>query len=185
MDYSLPVYFNSLNSKQKATLEKIQYTAAKIVSGALHNTSKVSLNNELAWECIDTRAQFLGLSIFHKIVKNETRPLIRECLPPRTINHETLRSEGLRNFPFKGLCFANSFFPTYTKKYNLLNAKTRKLNTQDFKSHLLNTMKPKKCTHFCYGHKAENMMLTRIRVNCSYLKARSYKTGHSYETKEM
>ena len=80
MDYSLPVYFNSLTAKQKAKLEKIQYTAAKIVSGALHNTSRVSLNEELAWESIDTRAQFLGLTIFHKIVKNETRPLIRECL---------------------------------------------------------------------------------------------------------
>ena len=182
LDYSLPVYFNSLTAKQKAKLEKIQYTAAKIVSGALHNTSRVSLNEELAWESIDTRAQFLGLTIFHKIVKNETRPLIRECLPPRTIHHETLRSEGFRNFPFKGLCFANSFFPMFTKKYNLLHAKTRKLNTQDFKAHLLNTMKPKKCKHFSYGHKAENMMLTRIRVNFSYLKAHSYKTGHSLTT---
>ena len=47
LDYSLPVYFNSLNAKQKSKLEKIQYTAAKIVSGALHNTSRVSLNNAL------------------------------------------------------------------------------------------------------------------------------------------
>ena len=99
LDYSLPVYFNSLTAKQKAKLEKIQYTAAKIVSGALHNTSRVSLNEELAWESIDTRAQFLGLTIFHKIVKNETRPLIRECLPPRAINHGSLRSVGLQNFP--------------------------------------------------------------------------------------
>ena len=43
-------------------------------------------------------------------------------------------------------------------------------------------MKPKKCKTICYGHKAENMMLTRIRVNCSYLKAHSYKTGHSLTT---
>ena len=167
LDYSLPVYFNSLNAKQKAKLERIQYTAAKIVSGALHNTSRVSLNNELAWESISTRAEYLGLAIFHKIVKNETRPLIRDCLPPRSMNFVTLRSEGLQNFPFKGLCFANSFFPTFTKKYNLLNSKTRKMDTIDFKSHLLNKMKPQKCKHFAYGQKYENMLLTRIRVNCS------------------
>ena len=182
LDYSLPVYFNSLNEKQKAKLEKIQYTAAKIVSGALHNTSRVTLNNELAWESINTRAEFLGLTIFHKIVKNETRPLIRECLPPRSTNHVTLRSEGLQNFQFKGLCFSKSFFPMFTKKYNLLNNKTRKMSIEDFKSHLLNTMKPKKCKHFSYGQKSENMLLTRIRVNCSYLKAHSYKTGHSLTT---
>ena len=129
LDYFLPVYFNSLNKKQKAKLEKNQYTAAKIVSGALHNTSRATLNNELAWESISTRAEFLGMIIFHKIVKNETRPLIRECLPPRLTNHVTLRSEGLQNFPYKGLCFSKSFFPMFTKKYNLLNNKTRKMNT--------------------------------------------------------
>ena len=48
LDYSLPVYFNSLNTKQKAKFEKIQYTAAKIVSGALQSTSRVGINNELA-----------------------------------------------------------------------------------------------------------------------------------------
>ena len=56
------------------------------------------------------------------------------------------------------------------------------MNSEDFKSHLLNTMKPKKFKHFSYGQKSENMLLTRIRVNCSYLKVHSYKTGHSLTT---
>ena len=176
------MYFNSLNAKQKAKLEKNLFTAAENVSGALHNTSRVSLNNELAWESVSTRAEYLGLAIFHKIVKNETRPLIRDCLPPRLKNFVTLRSEGLQNFPFKGLCFGNSFFPTFTKKYNLLNSKTRKTSTLDFKSHQLYKMKPPKSKHFAYGNKYENMLLTRIRVNCSYLKAHSYKTGHNLTT---
>ena len=47
LDYSLPVYFNSLNTK-KAKFEKIQYTDAKIVSGALQSPSRVGINNELA-----------------------------------------------------------------------------------------------------------------------------------------
>jgi hypothetical protein len=64
LDYSLPVYFNSLTAKQKAKLEKIQYTAAKIVSGALHNTSRVSLNEELAWESIDTKGAVLRINNF-------------------------------------------------------------------------------------------------------------------------
>ena len=68
------------------------------------------------------------------------------------------------------------------KNNNLLNSKTRKMDTIDFKSHLLNKMKPQKCKHFAYGQKYENMLLTRIRVNCSYLKAHSYKTGHSLTT---
>ena len=56
------------------------------------------------------------------------------------------------------------------------------MTTEDFKSHLINTMKPKKCKHFSYGQKSANMLLTRISVNCSYLKAHSYKTGHILTT---
>ena len=134
LDYSLPVFYNSLSAKQKLRLDKIQYTAAKIVSGALHLTSKERLYNELGWETIPSRAEFLGLSLFHKVVKNETRPLIRECLPPRLINYETLRSGGLMNFPYKGLQFANSFFPWFTKRYNLLSVETRKLPLDDLKN---------------------------------------------------
>ena len=115
-----------LCTKQKLRLDKIQYTAAKIVSGALHLTSKERLYEELGWETIQSRTEFLGLSLFHKIVQNQTRPLIRDCLPPRSVNHETLRSGGFINFPYKGLKFANSFFPFFTKRYNLLSAKTKK-----------------------------------------------------------
>ena len=92
--------------KQQSKLEKIQYLAGKIVTGALHLTSKETLNKELGWESIETRANILGLSIFHKIVKNGTRPLIRSCLPPRAVNHTTVRSEGLLQFPYKGLKLA-------------------------------------------------------------------------------
>ena len=182
LDYSLPVFYNSLSAKQKLRLDKIQYTAAKIVSGALHLTSKERLYNELGWETIPSRAEFLGLSLFHKVVKNETRPLIRECLPPRSINHETLRSGGLMNFPYKGLQFANSFFPWFTKRYNLLSVETRKLPLNDFKQSLSKTLKPTKFKHYSYGQKYPNLLLTRIRVNCSYLKAHSYTTGHSNTT---
>ena len=70
LDYSLPVFYNSLSAKQKLRLDKIQYTAAKIVSGALHLTSKERLYNDLGWENIPSRAEFLGLSLFHKLGKN-------------------------------------------------------------------------------------------------------------------
>ena len=99
----------------------------------MHLTGKDTLNAELSWESIDTRADFLGLSIFHKIARNETRPLIRECLPKRTINFETLQSGGFIQFPFKGQRFAKSFFPYFTKNYNFLNTDTRTLVTEDFK----------------------------------------------------
>ena len=56
-----------------ARLERVQYRAAKIVTGALHYSSREKLNNELGWENIKTTIDFLGLSIFHKIHVQEKR----------------------------------------------------------------------------------------------------------------
>ena len=81
LDYSLPVFYNSLSAKQKVRLDKIQYTAAKIVTGALHFTSKEKLNNELGLETTQSRTESLGLSIFHKIVKNQKGPLLGIVYP--------------------------------------------------------------------------------------------------------
>ena len=67
IDYALPIYANTLRITDIARLERIQYKAAKLVTGALHYTSKDKLNAELGWESIQTRIDFLGLSLFHKI----------------------------------------------------------------------------------------------------------------------
>ena len=58
----------------------MQYRAAKLVTGALHFSSREKLNIELGWESIQQRIEFLGLSLFQKIHLYETRPLIRKCM---------------------------------------------------------------------------------------------------------
>ena len=83
-------------------------------------------------------------------------------------------------FPYLGEKYAKSFFPYFTKQYNSLDSKTRKLIPEEFGQFLAKTMKPQKCKHFSYGHsKHANMLLTRIRIGYSYLKSHSYSTGHS------
>ena len=81
LDYALPVYYKSLKQTELSRLENIQYRAAKIVTGALHFTNREKLNNELGWESILERGNFLSVNIFHKIHLYETRPLIRKCMP--------------------------------------------------------------------------------------------------------
>ena len=108
----------------------------------MHLTGKETLNAELAWESIQECADFLGLSIFHKIAKNETRPLIRDCMPEKKSNQENLHSGQFIQFSFKGQRLAKSFFPNFSKKYNCLNNETRKLSIGDFKLKLSTDMKP-------------------------------------------
>ena len=79
IDYALPIYSNTLKLTELARLDRLQYRAAKLVTGALHYTSREKLNLELGWENFQTRIKFLGLCLFQKIHLHETRPLIRKC----------------------------------------------------------------------------------------------------------
>ena len=40
IDYSLPIYGNNMKQTDLARLERLQYRAAKLVTGALHFTNK-------------------------------------------------------------------------------------------------------------------------------------------------
>ena len=80
IDYALPVYANNLKLTELARFDRLQYKAGKLVSGALHYTSRAKLNNELGWENFQQRIKFLGLCLFQKIHLHETRPLVRSCM---------------------------------------------------------------------------------------------------------
>ena len=90
-----------------AKLDKIQYSAAKLVTSTLHYTSKEKLFSELGWESID----YLGLSLFHKIHCNMTRPLTKHLMPELLNRPQNLRSDKVyRQIPTSGLKFRKSFF---------------------------------------------------------------------------
>ena len=177
IDYGLPVYFESLTQTQKMRLEQIQYRAAKLVTGALHLTSKEKLNTELGWETIQKRSDILGLNIFHKIHSHETRPLIRTCMPKFDHDKRNLRSKG-GYIPFKsrGSKFDKSFFPYQTKHWNSLSRNIQSLDIENFKT-FTKTLKPKKYKHFHKGNKNTNSLLTRIRVGRSQLNQHKFSVG--------
>ena len=179
MDYGLVLYYNNCTDKEKARYEKIQYNAARLVTSTLKYTSKEKLFSELGWETMEKRAYILGICLFHKIVKGETRPLIKSLLPEyNTSNHHNLRNtKPLKPFPFKGVKYSKSFFPFFTKKYNDLNKKTRQLLTEDFKLEIKKLFKPPRLKHLNTGSKYGCSLMTRVRVGRSYLKAHSFSIG--------
>ena len=116
IDYALPVYANNLKQTEIARLERLQYRAAKLTTGALHFSNKEKLNLELGWETIYTRIKFLGLSLFHKIHLRLTRPLVRNCLSQldwEGNNNRTRSKGGYMPYPNYSTKFSNSFFPFF------------------------------------------------------------------------
>jgi len=177
-EYGLVVYFHSLTQCQKKRLSQVQYRAAKLVTGALHFSSQEKLEQDLSWETISDRADFLSLCIFHKISLHETRPLIRSCMPNlhnKTVN--TRSSNKYVEFKFKNDIFNKSFFPFVTKIYNRLDVSLRNLpNMEDFKENLKLKYKSRKNKHFSRGiSKYSNAVHTQLRVGQSDLNSHGFK----------
>ena len=181
VDYALPLYGNTLKQTELLRLEQIQYRSAKIVTGALHFTSREKLNEELGWESIKKRIEYLGLSIFHKIHVQETRPLIKQCLTKLDCEREYfLRSKGgYLPYPNYGNKFINSFFPFISKIWNNLPLSTQSLSLSDFKAQIKIDLKPEKIKHFSIGPKISNSLLTRFRTGRTNLNLNRFTIGLS------
>ena len=181
IDYALPIYANNLKLTDLARLDRLQYKAGKLVCGALHYTNREKLNNELGWENFQTRINFLGLSLFQKIHRHETRPLIRNCMS--SIDYEkkylTRSNVGYTPYPYSGVKFKNSFFPFMTNLWNKLHVSTQVMQLSDFKEQLKKEIKPLKHKHFSKGSKIGNELLTRIRLNRSDLNSHKFTIGLS------
>ena len=81
IDYGLQIYYHTLKLTEKERFEIIKYSTTKLVTGALQTTSKFKLYKELGWETLKKRADYLGLTSFHKVHKNKCRPMIKENIP--------------------------------------------------------------------------------------------------------
>ena len=164
-----------------ARLDRLQYKAGKLVSGALHYTNRCKLNEELGWENFHTRIKFLGLSLFQKIHLHETRGLIRNCMTKLDYERKYLtRSKvGYSPYPYFGEKFRNSFFPYMSKQWNNLDVGTQVLQLSEFKEQLKKDLKPKKFKHFSKGSKLGNSLLSRIRLDQSNLNLHRFTIGLS------
>ena len=181
IDYALPVYYKCLTQSQIGRLEDIQYRAGKIVTGALHFTSKEKLNLELGWESIFDRGNILSLNIFHKIHRHETRPLIRSCMPKPDIDKKYLtRSKGgYIPFKYENKNFNTSFFPHTSKLWNNLPNFLQLQDAKELKISVKKFMKPKRHKHFYCGSKLGNKFLTQIRLGRSDLQMHKFTIGMS------
>ena len=79
--------------------------------------------------------------------------------------------------------FKNSFFPFMTNLWNNLKVATQLLPLSEFKEQLKKELKPKRYKHLSKGSKIGNTLLTRIRLERSYLNLHTFNISHS-ETPE-
>ena len=175
IDYGLPIYFHTLKLTEVARLNQIQYRAAKLCTGALHFTSQTKLEDDLGWEALTKRADFLGLSLFQKMHLKLTRPLVFRCMPEINFSRKNRNTDFYQSYKNRGSDFTKSFFPYFSKKFNKLDPKlTAEHDLVIFKEALKKEIKPKKIRHYAWGSKHGNALWTQLRVGRSFLNAHGF-----------
>ena len=185
IDYALPVYGPSLDLNQIAKLEKIQYFAARIATSTSKCSSTEKLYKDLGWESVTNRIKFLSITLFHKVHTNATRPLSRECLPPKSLNHDLTRSGKIyREFPYPRHVLEKtldkSFFSIAAKQWDTLPTDLKQTwDIPEFKEGLALILKPKKCKLYNLGSKYANSIHTQLRIGRSQLNEHLFAIGRS------
>ena len=181
IDYVLVLFYGSLNQSDIAKLDRIQYRSAKLVTGALHFTSRMKLDNDLDWESLSDRYELFGFSLFHRIAHNNVQPLLISFLPKvKDKKYNTRSNDKYENFPRPNEKYLRSFLPHFSRSWNNLAQKL--CDDQDHLSFIENhkiKQKPPKYRHYKYGDKNINSLMCRLRVGRSYLNADSFKICHS------
>ena len=118
LDYGYLIYDKPFNDSFKKKLEKVQYSAALIITGAIKGTSREHLYKELGLESLSYRRWYHKLVFFYKIGKG-LAPLYLQSylLPDNNRVHNT--SSSLRSTIKTchiDINFSRSFFSLLLKR---------------------------------------------------------------------
>ena len=159
-------------------LENVQLAAARVVTGARRFTSHSKLYEETAWETLAQRRDKQKLILMYKIVNDIAPNYLKELLPETVQNRVRygVRSHSkFTHIKARTNIYDDSFFPSVVRLWNSLPIETRKCESlQEFKSKI-NSNKDKANELFYAGGRKVNVILAKLRMGCSDLKADLYK----------
>ena len=112
LDYADIIYDKSFNGTFKENLQKLQYSAALIITGAIKGTSQERLYKELALESFCDRRWYRKLILFHKILKGLAHSYLQSYLLPdnkRTYNTRSTLINTIKTFATRTSTFRTTF----------------------------------------------------------------------------
>ena len=154
-------------------IESVQYRAALITTGAWNKTSKKKLYGELGLESLSQRRWQKRMTLFCKIINNQTPAYLKDCLHffhrqpmyfiPRTLNYEA------------------SFFPSCVDSWNnddIITPIMRTYDTSTLKETILAKVVPKRNEIYDIMDKKGLRYLTQLRLDLNPLNY--YKFKHEF-----
>ena len=176
LEYGGVIYDNcSLADSMK--IESVQKFAGRVCTGALKLTNYEKLCHDLKWQSLKSRRTVAKAIFTHKIINKlapsylESNFCLKKCLVSGLRNSATLVLPRCRLSSF-----ANSFFPSQTKVWNMLQPEKLKSETKDaFKRSMSKRyfiLLEEGDDHVAYSTLSTyfGKILTQIRLGCSPLR---------------
>ena len=168
------IVWDGCTNYEKESLEKLQYEAARVVTGLTRSVSIQSLVKEIGWVSLSDRRKIQKLVIFYKY-KNGILPQYLESLFPDTV--ATTSNYNLRNnnnhvtVARRSQLYANSFIPSATDLWNSLSIEIRNSRSLSiFKTKIKELFQaPKVPKYYLVGDRYLSVVHARLRNNCSSL----------------
>ena len=183
-DYADVVYHGHITVADSLSLEKIQNRAARLITGAFRRTSTQKLLQELGWTSLHVRRDMSTLNMLHKIKRKAPRylldviPATREQLTSRTLRN----SNDISLPPNRLTSFKNSFFPATIRRWNRIPEEVKSIQCiRTFKQALAQVFDlTKPPPYYSLGHKTDNILHTRLRLDLSGLNSHLYRINSSH-----
>ena len=163
-------------------LEQTQYSAALAVSGAWRGTNRQRLYEELGWESLYHRRWYRRLCHFFKLLLSQSPGyLFNEIPPERQIGYNLRNAHDNEIHAARTNRYANTYFYNTLYEWNLLGEEMKKsASLPQFKSKLLNIIRPKKKSTYNICDIEGVRYLTKLRVRFSLLN--EHKFRHNFDS---
>ena len=112
LDYGNVTYYHNFEDSFSQRLEPIQYNAPTAITGIINGTSLEKLFQELRFETLKSRRQFIKLYLFYKILHSKSPSYLFKLIPENN-NPYASRSDRNNQIPFfnvKTTFLKNTFF---------------------------------------------------------------------------
>ena len=173
------VIFDNCSTSDHLKLESCQRSAALICTGAMRRTETKLLLEHLGWESLTNRRYISKISLFYKIMHNQTPPyLLRNITFKQTQAHSLRKSRDLKIPRCKLELYKKSFFPSCITIWNNLpeiikNATNLSAFKKELKNHTnFGIDESKKNNPLNHSHEGFfGKLLTQIKLKLSPLRS--------------
>ena len=173
LEYADIIWDNCYNY-EKESIEKVQWEAARIVTGATKSCNRIKLLEDTGWDTMEKRRYKHRMITFFKMVKSMAPPYLQTLVPPSVhqVSQRNLRNYSNLTIPrSRTNLYDKSFIPLATREWNSLPENMKVCTSLASFKYLLDQNKAKVPNYFYLGQRKAQILHARLRLNCSSLNA--------------